>query len=371
MVNQSNIQQLSGLSPADYLTAADAVLGITPGAPDSLFWGPYGALSYLVNPAGSYPVTIDPRFKTPRTYGFNVGLQRQVSNDFMVAVDYYHKNIDDILGTRQTNLAFSDRIANSFQGSFVNGFGPWYSGLYDAGILSFEKRMSHHFAMGGSYTLASERDDALCSGLDSSLTGLCYPTDSYVGMTTVVTDSGSATCKGGKTNATAGFFACNGNWVPKAGIFWNGPSLDKGPSDFSIRHNFQMHAIIDLPWKIQFSTIFRAQSGFAYSQSAITPVDQDGNGNYNGRDLKTARNQFVSPNFVNMDLRISKTFPIGERVKAEGMFEFFNLFNNANPAAMNLMENGPPPLAPGTPIFGTVAQYLPGREGQFGLRIIF
>jgi len=369
VVNQSNIQQLSGFSPADYLTAADAAIGVTPTSPDALFWGPYGALSYLVNPAGSYPVTVDPSFKTPRTYGLNVGLQRQVSNDFMVAVDYYHKNIDDILGTRQTNLPFSARVGAPFQGAFVNGFGPWYSGLYDAGILSFEKRMSHHFEMGGSYTLANERDDALCSGLDSSLTGLCYPTDSFVGTTTLVSDPGSATCKGG-TNATAGFFACNGNWVPKAGISYNGPSLDKGPSDFAIRHNFQMHAIIDLPWKIQFSTVFRAQSGYHYSQSAITPVDQDGNGNYNGRDLKTARNQFVSPNFVNMDFRISKSFPIGDHVHVEAMFELFNLFNNANPAAMNLMENATPP-ATGAPLFGTVAQYLPGREGQFGLRILF
>jgi len=367
VVNQSNIQQLSGYSPADYLTAADSAIGVNPGF---LFWGPFGALSYLFNPAGAYPVTVDPRFKTPRTYGLNVGLQRQVTNDFMVAVDYYHKNIDDILGTRQTNLPFANRVGAPFQGAFVNGFGPWYSGLYDAGILSFEKRMSHHFAMGGSYTLANERDDALCSGLDSSLTGLCYPTDSFVGTTTLVTDPGTATCQGGRTNATAGFFACNGNYVPKANTFWNGPKLDSGPSDFAIRHNFQMHAIIDLPWKIQFSTIFRAQSGYHYSQGAISPVDQDGNQNYNGRDLKTARNQFVSPNFVNMDFRISKTFPIGDHVKVEGMFEFFNLFNNANPAAMNLTENATPPEA-GAPLFGTVAQYLPGREGQFGLRIFF
>jgi hypothetical protein len=380
VVTQSNIQQLSGYSPADYLTHADAAIGLTPSSQFPLFWGPFGALSYTVSTPGAYPVTIDPRFKTPRTYSFNLGLQRQVSNDFVVSVDYYHKNISDILGTRETNLVFSDRIGPPNTSTAVNGFGPWYSGLYDAGILSFEKRMSHHFAMGGSYTLASERDDALCSGLDSSLTGLCYPTDSFVGMTTQVTDppqidptTGKVTCAGHPSNATAGFFACNGNYVPKAHIFWNGPKLDSGPSDFAIRHNFQMHAIIDLPWKIQFSTIFRAQSGYHYSQSAITPVDQDGNGNYNGRDLKTARNQFVSPNFVNMDFRISKRFPIGERVKVEAMFEFFNLFNNANPAAMNLMENRktPPPLDPGTPIFGTVAQYLPGREGQFGLRVIF
>ena len=336
-----------------------------------MFWGPYGALSYLISPAGQYPVTIDPRFKTPYTNGMNVGLQRQVTNDFVVAVDYYHKNINDILGIRQTNLPFADRIANNFSGAYVNGFGPWYSGLYDAGILSFEKRMSHRFAMGGSYTLANERDNALCSGLDSTLTGVCYPTDSFVGVPTVVTDPGNISsggaCKGG-TNATAGFFACNGNWVPQAGKFYNGPNLDKGPSDFAIRHNFQMHALIELPWKIELSTIFRAQSGYHYTQQSQSPIDQDGNGNYGPRDLQTGRNQFVSPNFVNMDFRIAKTFPIGDHVQVQGMFEFFNLFNNANPAAMNLLQNAQPPAVQN---FGTVAQYLPGREGQFGLRIIF
>jgi len=362
VVNQSNIQQLSGLDPTAYLNQASQAIGQQPGF---LFWGPYGALSYNINPAGAYPVTIDPRFKTPYTNSFNVGLQRQVTNDFVVAVDYYHKNINDILGTRQTNLPFEDRIANNFSGPFVNGYGPWYSGLYDAGILSFQKRMSHHFTMGGSYTIANERDDALCSGLDSTLTGICYPTDSFVGVPTVVTDPGNistgGTCKGG-TNATSGFFACNGNWVPQAGKFYNGPKLDYGPSDFSVHHIFQMHALIELPWKFELSSIFRVQSGFHYTQASLSPLDQDGNGNYNNRDLKTGRNQFVSPNFINMDVRLAKTFPIGERVRVLALIEYFNIFNNANPAAINQMANS---------LFGTTAQYLPGREGQVGLRITF
>jgi len=368
VVNQSNIQDLSGLDPATYLTQASMAIGQQPGY---LFWGPFGALSYLINPAGAYPVTIDPRFKTPYTNGFNVGLQRQVTNDFVVAVDYYHKNINDILGIRQTNLPFESRINNDFSGFFVNGFGPWYSGLYDAGILSFEKRMSHHFTMGGSYTIANERDNANCSGLDSTLTGTCYPTDSFSGVPPVVTDPGNpATGCAGGTNANAGFYACNGNWVPRAGKYYNGANLDKGPSDFSVHHVFQMHALIELPWKFELSSIFRVQSGYHYTQSALTPLDQDGNSNFNSRDLKTGRNQFVSPNFVNMDLRLAKTFPIGDRVRLIALIEYFNIFNNANPAAMNLVENSDP-LTPGAPLFGTVAQYLPGREGQVGLRLVF
>ncbi len=65
-----------------------------------------------------------------------------------------------------------------------------------------------------------------------------------------------------------------------------------------------------------------------------------------------------------MDMRVSRQFHIGERVKVYAMFEFFNLFNNANPAAVEVTPQQPTP-------FGKPLQVLPGREGQIGLRIEF
>jgi hypothetical protein len=153
-VNQSNVQQLSGLDPTTYINNASQAIGQAPGF---LFWGPYGALSFLVNPAGQYPVTIDPSFRTPYTNSFNLGIQRQLSADWEVSVDYYHKNIDNILGIRQTDLPFEARINNDFAGAFVNGFGPWYSGKYDAGILSFQKRRLFHPGFHASRRLLSHR----------------------------------------------------------------------------------------------------------------------------------------------------------------------------------------------------------------------
>jgi hypothetical protein len=44
------------------------------------------------------------------------------------------------------------------------------------------------------------------------------------------------------------------------------------------------------------------------------------------------------------------------------LFEFFNLLNRQNPAAVNTINNA---------LFGTPSQVLPGREGQLGLRIEF
>ena len=161
VVNLSNIQQLSGLSPTDYLTAADAAIGMPPGF---WLWGPFGALSFEVFQPSNFPVTIDPSFATPYTRSYTLGVQRQLGNDWMISVDYYHKAIENILGVRETNLPFAARIDNS-GGSItpVNGFGPWYSGVYNAGILSFEKRMSRRFTLGGSYAYVSENDDALNS----------------------------------------------------------------------------------------------------------------------------------------------------------------------------------------------------------------
>jgi hypothetical protein len=362
VVNMANIQQVSGFTPSAYLTAADTATGM----PANFWeWGPFGALSYEVIQPAAFQVTVAPGFATPYTRSFTLGVQRQLGSDWVISLDYYHKDINNILGLRQTNLAFVARIANNSTVPFVNGFGPWYGGTYDSGIFTFEKRMNRWFTIGGSYAYTSENDDALNSNLGTGSIGggNGFPTDSFVGVPPVVTDPGTATCPS-KTNATASFIACNGNYVPKAGVFYNGATLDDGPSDFSLRHSFQTHGLVRLPWKIQFTSILRAQSGFRYTAVAAEPLDQDGNGNYGPRDLKTGRNAFSAPVFFNMDSRIAKTWVIRERFRVTGLFEFFNVFNNANAAAIQTQQAQ-------AATFGTVSEWLPGREGQIGLKLEF
>ena len=64
-------------------------------------------------------------------------------------------------------------------------------------------------------------------------------------------------------------------------------------------------------------------------------------------------------------MRFSKRFSITERVKLHVLFEFFNLFNRQNAAAVERLPN-----ITGQP-FGSTVQVLPGREGQFGFRLEF
>jgi len=166
------------------------------------------------------------------------------------------------------------------------------------------------------------------------------------------------------TNANGPYTRTNGRLVQQANTFVYGPDRDKGPSDLSLTHTFQVNGLMELPWQIQISGIFRAQSGFHYSRTG-TNVDPDGDGTFNGIDLVPGRNAFTAPDYVNLDMRFGKRFQLGERVKLQVLFEFFNLFNRQNPAAVETTPTNT------TLSFGALKQVLPGREGQLGVRVEF
>jgi outer membrane receptor protein involved in Fe transport len=378
VVNLNNVQAMTGFTPQQFADAASAAVGAAPG---SFSYDPFGNLTIgsKAFPVSGIPISVDPSFKTPYTNGFYAGIQRQLSSSTVIQLDYYHKSIDNILGVRDTNLAFEARIPGRTNetvpaGSALTfGYGPWFHGTYDAVALGFTKRMTKSLTLDANYTWTHETDNALNPNFVSDLQtnfGAAFaaatgPTDSFVGMTTLVTDPVT-----GQTNASGPFKASNGNPVPKARIFYNGPNLDKGPSDLALNHTFLVDGLVQLPWKMDFSGIFRAQSGFHYSAGfAVKPPDVDGDGHFNGVDFLQGRNHFTAPPFVNFDMRIAKRFDFRERVTLHAYLEFFNLFNRANPAAVN----GLPSASPNSnaPKFGQVLQVLPGREGQIGFRLEF
>jgi len=353
VINVSNIQQLSGLTPDQYLAAAAAAVGKANGF---FFWGPFGALSHAAIPAQLFPTDIDRTFKTPFTSSASIGVQQEIKN-VVIEVDYYHRNMNNLLGVRETNIAFSSRAASRtflppFSAGPIQTFGPWYEGTYNGLVVSATRRFARRFTLSGSYAFADETDNQL------SITSL--PSDSFVGVAPVVTETGT-----GRTNQNGSFVRANGRFVAAAGSFVNGPDLDKGPSDLSVAHTFQLNGLVALPWQLQLSGIFRAQSGFHYSRQPLALEDPDGDGTFNGIDHVPGRNAFTSPAFVDLDMRIAKRFAITERVKLQAMFEFFNLFNRQNPAAVQTQQNV------ATLPFGALRQVLPGREGQVGLRLEF
>jgi outer membrane receptor protein involved in Fe transport len=353
-INISNIQQLSGLTPDQYLAQAAIAVGKAPGF---FFWGPFGVLSHPAIPAQLFPTDIDRSFKTPFTTSYGIGVQRELGKSIVITADYYHRNMNNMLGIREANIAFQSRSgARQFLPPFAAGpirtFGPWYEGTYDALVLSFTKRFSKRFTLSSNYTFADQTDNQL--GINS------LPTDNFVGIAPVV-----SSVEGGvlRTNANGPYTRANGRFVAAAGSFVNGPDLDKGPSDLSVDHTFQLNGLLELPWQIQLSGIFRAQSGFHYSRTGSS-ADPDGNGTLTTIDFTAGRNAFTAPPFVNLDMRFAKRIVFTERLRMQVLFEFFNILNRQNPAAVFTSLQQPD-------IFGTKAQVLPGREGQIGFRFEF
>ena len=352
VINVSNIQSLSGLTPDQYLLQAAAAVGKAPGF---FFWGPFGALSHAAIPAQLFPTDIDRTFKTPFTESISIGMQQEIKN-VVIEVDYYHRNIKNLLGLRETNIAFASRASTRqflppFTAGPIRTFGPWYSGKYDGLIVSFTRRFARRFTLSGNYAYANETDNQLGTNT--------LPSDSFVGIAPLVTETGT-----GRTNEHSSFVRANGRFVAKAGTFVNGPDLDKGPSDLSVAHTFQVNGLLELPWQFQVSGIFRTQSGFHFSRSAVSPEDPDGDGTFNLIDHGPGRNAFTAPPFVNLDLRVTKRFNITERVKLHALFEFFNVFNRQNAAALMQRTDNEQP-------FRTIIQVQPGREGQVGFRLEF
>jgi hypothetical protein len=357
VVTAANVQALTGLTPQQFADQASLAIG----QPVGYFtFGTVGVLYNQIVPPAQFPIDIDSSFQTPHTLGFSVGIQREIMKDTVVTVDYYHREMRNLLGTRVTNLPFRARVVGRvfdppFTAGPINTFGPWYEGKYDGLVIGFNSRFAKRFVIGSSYTYSKATDNSL------GITAL--PSDSFVGIVPVVT-------QGANSNANGSFTTTQGRFVAQAGQFYNGADLDKGPSDLALDHVFQVNGLIDLPWQFQVSGIFRAQSGFHFTKgnaigSPISAGDPDGDSTINGLDVKSGRNAFTAPPLYNFDLRFTKRFNLSERVKLQLLFEFFNLFNRQNPAAVQTVEG-----ITGQP-FGKATQVLPGREGQFGFRVEF
>jgi hypothetical protein len=356
VVSIDNVQSLTGLTAQQYADQASAAIG----QPQGYFvFGPTGYLTNTIIPAQLRPTDIADSFDTPHTLGYNIGVQRELATDMSIEADYFHRDIRNLLGIRNANIAFESRVlGRRFLPPFTQGpimtFGPFYEGQYDALVINFTKRYSHRFLVGASYTYAQATDNSL--GINSA------PSDSFIGTVPVVVEPAT-----GRSNANGEFTRANGTLVQAAGTFLNGPDRDKGPSDLAIDHVLQANGMVEIPWQIQISGIFRVQSGFHFSQAPASGVlvDPDGDASVTAIDVNAGRNAFTTPAFVNLDMRFAKRFPITSGVRAQVLLEFFNVFNRQNPAAVGRRQDVP--LEP----FGRPTQVLPGREGQIGFRLEF
>lgn len=108
---------------------------------------------------------------------------------------------------------------------------------------------------------------------------------------------------------------------------------DHGPSGEDIRHRLVLAGVLQLPWKLEASTIAQLESARPFTMT--TPFDVNGDGVANDRAVvngsQTTLDEFRGTPFYQMDLRVSRNIALGERITLRPFAEFFNLFNRRNP----------------------------------------
>jgi hypothetical protein len=332
VVTSANVQQLTGMTPDQFLTALRTYLTSTGRPFNPVSFSPItGYLRQDLTAAFQDEVQAQKPFKTPYNQTLTIGVQRALMPDLSASATYVHRDIRNILGVRITNLSFDSRTigapVTTDGGPIQRTYGAFYSGKYDAAILSLEKRFRERFQFQANYTFAKATDNLLNSNL-----GL-------------------------------GLGAQGGGAVPTDNLNLN---FDRGNSDFAVRHTFVMSGVVLLPAGFSFSGVLRATSG-AYFTASGAAIDYDGDGIASRRPRGTTRNQFTGPSTANLDLRLAKSFRVGLGMDASLLVEGFNVTNKKNPSLIDASYvNGAP-----SPTFGGVLVPLPGRELQVGARLKF
>jgi len=146
------------------------------------------------------------------------------------------------------------------------------------------------------------------------------------------------------------------------------PSKDWGRSDDDQRHRLVVDGSVTA-YGFQLSGLLQAYSALPFNiTSGVTTVQGT-----TGRPIVDGafipRNAGAGPDFLSLNLRLSRTFNVGARLKAEGVLEAFNVANRVNVVSVNgNFGAGAYPSAP-APNFGTPTAVGDPRALQLGVRV--
>jgi hypothetical protein len=115
---------------------------------------------------------------------------------------------------------------------------------------------------------------------------------------------------------------------------------ERGLSSFDQRHKVVAAVVAETSGKGQWTggwqlaPIFRYNSGHPFNLLAGADVNGDRHST-NDRPVGAGRNTGLGPDYIDLDLRLTKAFRLGERAQLQIVSEGFNLFNRANFSSVN------------------------------------
>jgi hypothetical protein len=320
-----------------------------------------------VNNSGALPpeaVTYSaaPNFANPYSQQASFGIEREVARDLSIAANYVYVHTLNLPRTVDANVLAGAPIQSGVPGTnglpfqnwgaaqcqvlvnnpcFVNPllfnnyvFTSSAGALYQGVTFELKKRYSRHFTAMANYTYSKAMDDS--QDFD----------------------------------------------------YWANNQVQLAPeralSSFDQRHRMIVAAILESPFRsralagFELSPVFHYNSARPFNLYAGTDVNMDHSG-YADRPPAAGRNTGIGPNYLGMDLRLSRRFRISEKAGLQFTAEAFNLANRTNYATVNdvvgpafappFKVHGSAMLSPSQPL-GFTSDF-PKREIQLGARLSF
>jgi hypothetical protein len=138
-----------------------------------------------------------------------------------------------------------------------------------------------------------------------------------------------------------------------------------------ISHGFQLSGTLQYYSALPFNIVTGAANIQTTSSRPCVGLAGNAAACTNNITSMIGRNTGIGFDLFNMNARLSRTFPIGERFHLEAMAEAFNLLNHANSLVPNTsFGSGVYPTTPSA-TFGTATQVGDPRTLQFALRVAF
>ena len=324
----------------------------------------------------------DRNYQQPYTQQFHLQFEREVFANTVFSAEYQMFRGSKITRTRNANLSapvattytvFDGTVATSEtltvqrfpaarpipQFQRISLFESTAKSLYHSLSLQLNRRFSNRFQFNSSYTLSKAKD-------------------SKPDQTSVVVGADDS-------KIAQNQFDLSGEY---------------GISDLDVRHRFIFSPVYETgPFRHSDNTfvrallsdylitgIFSAQSGFTYSAAVSNDPNNDGN-TANDRAPGTLRNQYTTPGFYQIDMRVGRIIRLGERARLSLFAEGFNIFNSSNVQAANNTAYVFSTVAgvgrlTRTTNFGTPLRFVSGspsftfnssynREFQLGIRLDF
>src|SRR5213594_2145277 len=261
-------------------------------------------------------------FTNPRSLQTGLGMEHAISNNWVVGAQFNYlntvhleRNLDENLPQPQINPADAARRPNFGQGG---AFPAFRIPRPIAGVDRLVLRESSARSMYRGVTFETKyRGRRYQAGFNYTVSGTYSDDDNERSSTTLYYQTA--------INLASEYSA----------------------SRMDARHQLGGYALVNLPAGITAAGSIRARSGFPIDATANSDLNGDGNflipgvvtsGNgastsdrpYTAPGVSMPRNAYRNRGFKNIDLRLLKSFPLGEGKRLEFSTEMFNLFNFDN-----------------------------------------